>query len=246
MEACVGSCVSCWGSESAPQTPEARIERAKQYEISQGRSWHKSQQLLRLCQSCRDEVSLLPSIRRLLDEGANPNFVGWHETTLGTPLDGAAWRGHAGVVSLLLERGADKDAICSGHLAGDSEGVGTRPLHHAAYRGRLEVARVLLDAGANQHLYAGDVVFPDRVQNRVRNTALDVAGREGRNKAEMLAMLQAHAHGKVLSVEEARLVAWNHPSYAGIKRKEMVLGDSSQYDDPAAVRSMLAMMGRRT
>ena len=72
-----------------------------------------------------------------------------------------------------------------------------------------------------------------------------MAGREGRNKAEMLAMLQAHAIGKVLSVEEARLVAWNHPAYAGIKREEMVLGDSSQYDDEAAVRSMLAMMNTK-
>ena len=195
MEACVGSCVSCWGSESAPQTPEARIERAKQYEISQGRSWHKSQQLLRLCQSCRDEVSLLPSIRRLLDEGANPNFVGWHETTLGTPLDGAAWRGHADVVSLLLERGADKDAICDGRLSGGPptgvDGDGLPPLHSASYRGNVEVVRVLLDAGAD-HLALAD-----------NCTALEWAGCEGRNKAELVAMFKAHAAGKVMSVEEA-------------------------------------------
>jgi len=52
-------------------------------------------------------------------------------------------RGHAGVVRLLLDHGADPHA----REAGDN----TTPLHWAAARGDLDTVRALLDAGADVH-----------------------------------------------------------------------------------------------
>jgi len=52
----------------------------------------------------------------------------------------AAYRGHADVVKVLLESGADPDAKNNG---------GHTPLHAAAYRGHLNVASLLLEHGAD-------------------------------------------------------------------------------------------------
>jgi len=55
------------------------------------------------------------------------------------PLHWAAGYGHLPTVKLLIERGADPNAVTSGGYA---------PLHWAAYRGQTEAARLLLDRGA--------------------------------------------------------------------------------------------------
>ena len=55
------------------------------------------------------------------------------------PLHLAAHRGHAGVIRLLLARGADPDAV--NHF-------GATALHTAAWRGKVEIIRVLVEGGA--------------------------------------------------------------------------------------------------
>lgn len=60
-------------------------------------------------------------------------------TVCAPPLHRAAWRGHVGVVSLLLQAGAVVDARRSGSTA----------LQEAAFRGHAGVVRILLDAGAD-------------------------------------------------------------------------------------------------
>jgi ankyrin repeat protein len=61
-----------------------------------------------------------------------------------TALHLAAFFGHAKAVRLLLEAGADPNAV------GTSEQIGpVQPLHSAAATGRLECARLLLERGAN-------------------------------------------------------------------------------------------------
>lgn len=68
------------------------------------------------------------------------------------PLHRAAWRGHVGVVSLLLQAGALVDARRSGSTA----------LQEAAYRGHADVVRLLLEAGADVNADAGGLGSPSQ------------------------------------------------------------------------------------
>ena len=107
-------------------------------------------------------------VQRLLDEGADPNQKG-----VGSPLYFAAQRGHVKVVELLLEAGAEVNAVTRFGTALQIAARGNRiqivevllengadpnipggpemkmPLHDAAERGALEAARVLLENGAD-------------------------------------------------------------------------------------------------
>jgi ankyrin repeat protein len=69
------------------------------------------------------------------------------------PLYRAAWRGHVGVVSLLLRAGAAVDARRSGSTA----------LQEACYRGHAGVVRLLLEAGADVDANAGEFGTPMQV-----------------------------------------------------------------------------------
>ncbi len=115
-------------------------------------------------------------VRKLLEEGANPNARDENDNTPlhwaapwghvdvvklllehgadpniknkygNTPLHLAALYGHVDVVRLLLERGADPDA---------RNDYGKTPLHEAADRGHLEVVRLLLQHGADPNVGVG-------------------------------------------------------------------------------------------
>jgi ankyrin repeat protein len=74
----------------------------------------------------------------LLERGMNPDHMNWHRTTL---LHDMAWEGDVRKAGLLLEHGADINAV-------DDEFRST-PLGVAARWGRREVARLLLDRGAD-------------------------------------------------------------------------------------------------
>lgn len=66
------------------------------------------------------------------------------------PLHRAAWRGHAGIVSLLLRAGAKVNARRSGSTA----------LQEASFRGHANVVKLLLEAGADVNAEAGGFGTP--------------------------------------------------------------------------------------
>jgi ankyrin repeat protein len=74
----------------------------------------------------------------LLERGMSPNHMNWHRTTL---LHDMAWEGDVRKAMLLLDHGADIDAI-------DDEFRST-PLGIAARWGRREIAELLLDRAAD-------------------------------------------------------------------------------------------------
>jgi hypothetical protein len=76
----------------------------------------------------------------LLRKGMNPNHKNWREFTL---LHDFAFTGDARKVELLLDHGADIDAV--------DEEYHSTPLGYAARWGRDEVARLLLARGADPH-----------------------------------------------------------------------------------------------
>jgi ankyrin repeat protein len=86
-------------------------------------------------------------IQSLLDAGGELNpKQGW------TPLQYAAFAGHAGAVQLLLKRGAEKDAVAPN---------GYTPLMLAARNGKLEAAKALLyaDPDVNFRTAGGDTAL---------------------------------------------------------------------------------------
>jgi ankyrin repeat protein len=80
-----------------------------------------------------------------------------------TPLHLAAFGGQAEAARVLLERGADADAM-SRHAQ-----IKVRPLHTAAFVGANDVARVLLERGAD----------PNGRAEEIANTALHSAAQNG-------------------------------------------------------------------
>ena len=74
----------------------------------------------------------------LIQNGADVNA---HDTAGSTPLDEAAWKGHADIAKLLIEHGAQVNI--------HNKENGATPLHEAAAKGHLEVVQVLLASGAD-------------------------------------------------------------------------------------------------
>ena len=79
---------------------------------------------------------------RFLDEGASPNGVRLVDGASAVYI--ASWHGHAEIIRLLADRGAELDRSCNNKS----------PLYMACVLGHLEAARELLRAGANPH-YVG-------------------------------------------------------------------------------------------
>jgi uncharacterized protein len=82
---------------------------------------------------------------RLIEEGYDPNAF---DVVGHTPLHYAAEKEHFDVVSLLLSRGANINAL-------DVVKIGDPPLAHVAQTCSLKMAKVLLDAGADPTLRIG-------------------------------------------------------------------------------------------
>jgi ankyrin repeat protein len=75
-------------------------------------------------------------VKQLIDDGANVDEL---NPNGDAPLVMAAYLGHAAIVQLLLEAGAD--------LAAVDPGMKATALHAAAYAGRTEAARLLIEHG---------------------------------------------------------------------------------------------------
>lgn len=78
--------------------------------------------------------------RILLEAGAEVGVVARNESIRVQPLHSAASGGHAAIVELLLEHGADANAVQEG---------GFTPLHSAAQNGDRKSVEALLGAGAD-------------------------------------------------------------------------------------------------
>src|ERR1700752_2746641 len=74
---------------------------------------------------------------------SDPSRIDARDSDGSTPLHCATWKGHQAVVAVLLDAGADVNAV------NQNEHWGTTPLHAAAHANQAAIARLLLDRGAN-------------------------------------------------------------------------------------------------
>jgi ankyrin repeat protein len=72
-----------------------------------------------------------------------PGLINARDADKSTPLHYAAWKGHAGVIEILLDAGADIGAH------NENDHWGTTPLHAAAHANNKDAAAVLIRRGAN-------------------------------------------------------------------------------------------------
>ena len=141
------------------------------------------------------------AVRKLIAQGANVDEL---ESNGDAPLVMAAYLGHAEIVRLLLEAGADVKAVDPGmkatalhaasyagrteaakllvqyHIEIDKQGPynGYTALHDAIWQNNVDVAQVLIDAGANLTL-----------KSHSGETPLDFARSKHANK--IVAMIEA-------------------------------------------------------
>ena len=73
----------------------------------------------------------------------NPGLVHSREKDGSTPLHAAAWKGELEVAKVLIDLGADVNALS------ENDHYGTTPLHAAAHANNRDVVRLLLDSGAD-------------------------------------------------------------------------------------------------
>ncbi len=134
------------------------------------------------------DVGDLDALRSMLDE--RPERIGLRDESGWTPLHHACYRDHTDVIALLVDRGADPNAVAIGecvpiHMAateGTAEAVevlarggadlnipddtGITALHYAALPGRLDVVQALIQHGAAVNM-----------KDAKQETALDIARR---------------------------------------------------------------------
>ncbi|MCB9677257.1 MAG: ankyrin repeat domain-containing protein [Alphaproteobacteria bacterium] len=124
------------------------------------------------------DVGDVDALRAMLDE--RPERIGLRDESGWTPLHHACYRDHVAVIRLLLERGADANAVAVGECV---------PIHMAATEGGAEAVHVLADGGA-------DLNIPDDTGV----TALHYAALPGR-----LDVVEALiAHGVAVNMKDAK------------------------------------------
>ena len=96
--------------------------------------------------------------KHLIDE--HPEHVIAQGGEIVTPMHAAARVGHADILSLLLEHGADLEGRAKYNMT---------PLHQASWNGRLEAARLLLDHGADINAREEEDWTPLHCAARTRN-----------------------------------------------------------------------------
>ena len=100
------------------------------------------------------------AVRKLIEQGANVDEL---EPSGDAPLVMAAYLGHAEIVGLLLDAGADVKAV--------DPGMKATALHAASYAGRTEAAKLLVEGGVEidkQGPYNGYTALHDAIwQNNV-------------------------------------------------------------------------------
>ncbi|KAK7867803.1 hypothetical protein R5R35_001215 [Gryllus longicercus] len=165
---------------SERQRVELRVRQAKlRWERAQATFYPLGEQLCKAAEEGR-----LSDVRRLIHSGAYVNYTDRYGST---PLVYAVFNDHADVVSLLLQRGADVNAV---NLAGNSalhwaamrdpsgrcvellvragadvnarDLYGATPLHWAAQCNNEEAVRALLAAGARRDLKCWDRLWKNR------------------------------------------------------------------------------------
>jgi len=82
-------------------------------------------------------------VRQLIAQ--DPALIAVRDTDASTPLHCATWKGHLGVVELLLSAGADVNA------RNNNDHWGTTPLHAAAHANQRAIAELLIAQGADIH-----------------------------------------------------------------------------------------------
>ncbi|CAG0892074.1 unnamed protein product [Darwinula stevensoni] len=120
--------------EVMPRATERQAAR-KQKSLMQPVDDYGNTQLHKACQDGN-----LAQVENLLNQGHKVNVrdkAGW------LPLHDSAWKGHAEIVKLLLDKGAWMND------RGGRDCDGRTPLHEASRWGQLDVVRILLDRGAS-------------------------------------------------------------------------------------------------
>lgn len=75
----------------------------------------------------------------------DPTLISARDTDGSTPLHCATWKGHEGLVEVLLKHGADVNAT------NNNDHWGTTPLHAAAHGNQRAIAELLIAHGADIH-----------------------------------------------------------------------------------------------
>jgi cytohesin len=143
-----------------------------------------------------------------------------------TPLEEACWRGQAGIVKILLERGANPKRR--------HPRTGLQPLHVAAQKGAADVAALLVGAGADVEAADGEGMRPIEVALRMRFVAVaDVLIGGGAKLADPQKLL-----GAAVTNGQAEMISWllRH----GAKLGPTMLHDAALKGNLEAMQVLLA------